>query len=403
MPWKNTSLQQQQRLALARAVLFEKQSISSLSRDLNISRKTLYKWVGRYREFGSRGLGDRSRRRLGQPHAISRQTINRITQLRCAHPTWGPKKLHVILLREGTAGPPPSQRSISRWLQRLGLSTPPKHRARPGPILPCNDLILPQRPNDVWTVDFKGWFHTTNGQRCEPLTVRDLYSRMVLCIQVVSHRSAPALRAIFINLFRHFGMPAAIRVDNGSPFASCAPYGCSALSLWWMRLGITVDFTRRGCPQDNGSHEQFHRVYKNETLRPPASSPRAQQRRSQRWLAYYNCDRPHEALGQKTPALLYRKSRRRYPFKRKAFEYPSTWKIFRVTAKGYIRWQKRVRLLSRILANQRVALKPISLDSSEVYLDRILLGTLHRHDLCGMRPVVLQPPQTVTHVMARNL
>jgi hypothetical protein len=174
------------------------------------------------------------------------------------------------------------------------------------------------------------------------------------------------------------------------PFACAAPYGCTALSLWWMRLGIRVDFTRRAKPQDNGSHEQFHRVYKAETLHPPARSLQAQQKRNRRWLLYYNTLRPHEALGQVPPARLYRKSPRRYRPLPKSFRYPSAWKVYRVGHKGTIRWRGRVRLLSRVLAHERVGLYLSSASTAEVYLEKIHMGTLHLHDLAGMRPTVIR-------------
>ena len=198
------------------------------------------------------------------------------------------------------------------------------------------------------------------------------------------------MRAAFLRLFKRFGLPGVIRVDNGQPFASPAPYGCSVLSLWWMRLGIRVDFTRPASPQDNGSHEQFHRVYKAENLRPPARSLHAQARRNQRWLLHYNTERPHEALGQQTPASFYQKSSHRYRKLKAPFAYPRQWKVYRVGPKGTIRWQGRIRLLSRILAAQRIGLCPTSNSTADVYLDKILMGNLHLDDLAGMRPVIVQ-------------
>lgn len=310
--------------------------------------------------------------------------------MRQLHPTWGPKKLRAILLNQLAPSAPPSLRSIARWLASAGLSHRPRHRARPGLRLIRSALHIPLAPNDVWTVDFKGAFRTGDGQRCEPLTVRDLFSRMVLAIEILPSLHQSGLRAAFLRLFKRLGMPGTLRTDNGTPFASAGPYGCSALSLWWMRLGIRVDLTRPAHPQDNGSHEQFHRVYKAENLRPPACSLRAQALRNRRWLLAYNTSRPHEALAQRPPILFYRKSLRRYRPLKTMHPYPAGWKVYRVGPKGTIRWQGRIRLLSRILAGERIGLCPTSLSSADVYIEHLLVGNLLRDDLAGMRPVILQ-------------
>ena len=381
-----------QRLRLVQAALHDRQPVSLLAQRFGFSRKSAYKWIARYRQCGLSGLEDRSRapkNSTALPMAIGQH----ILFLRYAHPTWGAKKLRGLLAAQIRPAAAPCERTIARWLARHHLQRRRVHRARPGPVVLRQDLAIPQRPNDVWTVDFKGAFRTGNGQRCEPLTVRDLFSRMVLAIEILPNLRQDTLRDAFETLFQRYGLPATIRLDNGQPFASAAPYKCSALSLWWMRLGIRVDFTRRGKPQDNGSHEQFHRVYKAETLRPPARSPRAQQTRHQRWLEHYNTQRPHEALGQIPPARLYRKSSRRYRPLPKTFAYPKTAKVYCVGHKGTIRWRGRVRLLSRILARHRVGLRQTSELTADVYLDQILMGTLHVHDRHGMRPVILRYPK----------
>ena len=374
---------------MVQAALEKRQPIAALAKRFGMSRKTAHKWIKRFQEDGASGLHNRPRAPT-TPRRTPAPILERIVALRYAHPTWGAKKLRTVLVEEIAPLAAPCERSISRWLAHCRLQRRRLHRARPGPILYRQNLQIPQRPNDVWTVDFKGAFRTGDGQRCEPLTVRDLFSRMVLAIEILPDMRHHTLRAAFLRLFQRDGLPATIRLDNGQPFASAAPYGCTALSLWWMRLGIRVDFTRRAKPQDNGSHEQFHRVYKAETLRPPARSPQAQQKRNRRWLLHYNTQRPHEALGQTPPARLYRKSPRRYRSLPKSFRYPNTSKVYRVGHKGTIRWGGRVRLLSRILARERVGLRKTSASTADVYLEKIHMGTLHLHDLAGMRPVTIR-------------
>ena len=363
--------------------------MAALARRFGISRKTAHKWIRRFAEGGSKALDHLPR----APHAPPRtpdRIRQRILALRHVHPTWGAKKLRVLLRAEITTQAVPSERTISRWLQRCGLQRRRRNRARPGPVIWRRGLEIPQQPNDVWTVDFKGPFRTGDGYYCEPLTVRDLFSRMVLAIEILPDMRDHTLRAAFQRLFRRQGLPATIRLDHGQPFACAAPYGCTALTLWWMRLGIRIDFTRRAKPQDNGSHEQFHRVYKAENLRPPARSWRAQQQRHRRWMFFYNTQRPHESLGQIPPARLYRKSPRRFRPLTKHFHYPPTWKVYRVGKKGTIRWGRRIRLLSRTLAREWVGLCRSSPSTAEVYLEKIHMGTLHLHDLAGMRPTIIR-------------
>jgi transposase InsO family protein len=391
MPWKDLS-PSKQRLSLVRAALAKHESISELAHRFGVSRKTAHKWISRHIESGLAGMEDRNRAPGRQSQQMPKALVERIVGLRHAHPSWGAKKLRTLLARELAPAALPAERTISRWLARCGLSRRPKHRARPGPQLPWPGLQTPQGPNDVWAADFKGAFRTGDGQRCEPLTVRDMFSRMVLAIEILPDCRHDTLRQAFLRLFKRFGLPGVMRVDNGQPFASSGPYGCSGLSLWWMRLGIEVNHTRLASPQDNGSHEQFHRVLKAETLRPPARSPRAQQRRQRQWLEHYNTERPHEAIGQKTPASLYQKSPRRYRPLARTFKYPARWKVYRVGPKGTIRWRGRIRLLSRILAHERVGLRPISQSAVAIYIEKLLVGHLHADDPAGMRPVTICKP-----------
>jgi transposase InsO family protein len=171
-------------------------------------------------------------------------------------------------------------------------------------------------------VDFKGWFRTGEGRRCEPLTVRDLHSRFVLAVVLLANQSDASARRAMRLVFVRYGLPKIIRVDNGAPFGGNGALGLSRLSVWWLRLGIEVEFTRHAHPQDNGAHEQMHRIFKADTAAPPAAGLRAQKRRTRAWVICYNHQRPHEALGQEVPARFYRRSRRRMPVRLSAANYP---------------------------------------------------------------------------------
>jgi hypothetical protein len=195
------------------------------------------------------------------------------------------------------------------------------------------------------------------------------------------------VRPSFIKLFVRHGLPKIIRVDNGIPFAGNGPHGYSSLSLWWSRLHIQVEFTRLARPGDNGSHEQFHRVYKAEALSPAAATVPLQQQRSDEWLVQYNQQRPHEALAQRVPAELYRDSRRHYRPVADPFIYPKTYKVLKASSQGFITWKRRVRLISRVVAGLKIGLKPINPEMVHVYVDKILLGSLHLDDTAGMRAI----------------
>jgi hypothetical protein len=236
-------------------------------------------------------------------------------------------------------------------------------------------------------VDFKGWFCTGDGRRCEPLTVRDLFSRFILAVVLLPNQSDVAVRRAFKQVFRRYGLPKTIRVDNGAPFGGKGALGLSRLSVWWLRLGIAVEFIRRAHPQDNGGHEQMHRVLEADIIAPPARTIRAQKRRTGAWIGCYNAERPHEALGQQVPARFYRRSPCQMPRGLKEVKYPRSWKVRRVRNRGHIKWQGRERFVGRrAFVGQLLGLKPMADGGREVYLDRHLIGLLYARDLAGMRP-----------------
>jgi putative transposase len=392
MPWKTFSLLKV-RQHLVEAVLARLHTVQDLSRQFGVSRQTAYKWLNRFRQRGLPGLRDQSRRPRRSPKRLSASWLAAIERVRRVRPHWGAKKIHQQLLRQYPRRRLPCVRSIHRWLQRVGWVPPRSKRARRGPAVPHPGLTVARRPNQVWTVDFKGWFGTQDGIRQEPLTVRDLFSRYGLCLRLLPNQDDQSVRRVMTRLFQAQGVPEAIRVDNGSPFGGKGALGLSRLSVWWLRLGIRVEFTRKARPGDNAAHEQFHGCYQREVVAKGAPNRGLMQRRSSRWLTDYNQQRPHEALGQRIPAQVYRPSPRRYPAGLAPPVYSKKWAVRRVRNRGHIKWRGRLRFMGRAFVGQSIGLKPLDPKVQALYLGKLLIGHLYQQDAGGMRPAHWQRRQ----------
>ena len=392
MPWKITSLIGE-RVRLIRALLRGQKSVKQCAQEAQISRTTAWKWRQRFWREGRRGLHNRSRRPHRMPRQTARVWVRRIERLRRQHPNWGAKKLRAVLRQAWGRRALPCGRTMARWVKRLGLVRRRRPRPRKAGRTLHPTLTTARRANQVWTVDFKGWFRTGNGTRVEPLTVRDLFSRYGLAVQLLANQRWQPVQAVFRRLFRENGMPVVIRVDNGGPFASNGPAGLSRLSVWWLRLGIRVEFTRPGHPEDNGAHEQFHRVLKRETLQPPTRTRQGQQHRTNGWLKCYNQERPHEALGQRAPGKFYQKSGRRYPQPLPPVKYPADWPVRQVRSNGEIRWQGRRRFVGEAFVGQPVGLKRLRRGVWRVHFLHLQIGHLHDADAGAMRPMVYRHRQ----------
>jgi transposase InsO family protein len=342
------------RLEFVKLALKAQQSMSELCRDFGFSRKSGYKWIARFEREGLLGLKDRTRRPHRSPQQISATWVARIRRLRRRFWSWGSRKIVVQLGKNHPLETTPSVRTVGNWLKRMGQRRRCRRRTRKGPPLRRQSLTVARRNNQVWTVDFKGWFRTQDGQRVEPLTVRDLFSRYILTVRLLSDQSLEPTRREFLRLFARYGYPEIIRVDNGKPFAGSGPAGLSRLSAWWTALGIRVQFIAPGHPQQNGSHEQMHRVLKNETTRLPSNHRRAQQRRTDRWIKTYNMVRPHQALNDKTPADIYRWQ----PEGRRTakLSYPRSWVVRHVRSNGEIRWKGQKRFIGEAFVGYPVGL-----------------------------------------------
>lgn len=351
---------------------------SALCRQFGISRKTGHKWLERYKKFGLRGLEELSRRPVSSPLKASGDMVAEIVAIRRAHPRWGAKKIHAILARTFAKKDVPTVRTVARVLVRTGLVQPVVRRAlrRSGPTTAPNAVV--KAPNDLWTVDFKGWWLAINRARCEPLTIRDAFSRFVLRIEVLPSTSVAAVRQIFEETFTTYGLPKAILTDNGTPFAvNHGKLGLTTLSAWWLSLGIEHVRTRPGTPSDNGGHERMHRDMAQDLEKLAAPNRKAQQEATLRWRDEFNNYRPHEALGFKTPAAVYRRSAVEYDRSKPIeLEYPDDYKILSVSNVGMIRVRKRHIFISQALCGYRVGLASDGPNAFTVWFGRRKLGLL---------------------------
>lgn len=351
-------------------------TVTELSERHGVSRRTAYKWIDRYESEGPDGLRDRSRRPRHCPWAAEPEVLEEACRIRMSRRTpVGAKKVRVRLLRAYPEARVPSERTLHNHFIARNLVKPPRRRRRrphPGPPTAPFD-----EPNAIWSVDFKGQFKTRDGVYCYPLTIQDGFSRYLLgCRGLVGTRYLDTKR-VFSRLFRDFGLPRRIRSDNGVPFASLALGRLSRLSIWWIELGILPDLIEPASPQQNGRHERMHRTLKAETAHPPAGNRSAQQRRFNEFRTYYNDVRPHEAIGQQTPASLYQPSTRSMPTRIAPPEYPAHFEVRKVSTNGGIRWHSAWINVSQLLGGKFIGLEEVGPGVSSVYFHHLHLGWLH--------------------------
>lgn len=362
-------------------------NVSAVCRELGVSRKTGYKWLERYRTQGRAGLADMSRRPHRSMHATDGEVVLRVLELRREHPRWGPKKLVAILERDPKMKKRkvPSVRTVARILDRAGM--PAARRKRRVISAPSEaPRVSIEAPNDVWSVDFKGWWRTKDGKRAEPLTVRDGASRFVLAAHLVRGTRTTEARAVFERLFQKHGLPYAIQVDNGTPFASTqARGGLTQLSAWWVSLGIRVVRSRPAHPQDNGAHERMHVDMHFDVERRRADTLDQQQRALDRWRDEFNKVRPHEALGMRVPAEIYRKSSRPYRGELEPV-YPPHALVRTVGSNGRVSLgSKGTVFVSQALAGRLIALEPLESGAYRVWFFHIDLGVVEDEQFGGSR------------------
>lgn len=357
--------------------LFEtgKYTVTELAEDFGVSRKTAHKWLGRFKEDRVSGLDDLSRAPHKSPRATPTPVVAALLQAKQAHPTWGPAKLQPA----SDASPEiiegwPAVSTRGRILAMNGLVTKRRRRCRTVPW--TEPFLEADRPNSVWCADFKGYIRTADGTRCDPLTITDAFSRMLLCCEIVAKTDYAHARPVFERVFQEYGLPRAIRTDNGAPFASVAAGGLSKLSSWWVRLGIIPERIDPGHPEQNGRHERMHRTLKQDTMRPPAANAAAQQRRCDDFRITFNTVRPHQALGQVPPASRYVPSPRPYPDRLCDLEYPPMTEVRRVRSNGQIKWHGKLVFVTEALVGELVGVTEQK-DSWLVSFGNIPLGLLH--------------------------
>jgi transposase InsO family protein len=356
-------------------------TVSGLCREFGICRTTAYKYIRRFEAEGLEGLKERSR----APHVQAQQTPREIRELlvdaRKDHPTWGPRKLKAWLEDRDPTLDLPYASTIGDILKKEGLVHPRRRRSRPP--YPSAGPSVVTRPNQEWNADFKGEFRLGNGEYCFPLTVTDAFSRYLLQVRALPSTAEVGARSAFERTFREYGLPDAIRTDNGIPFAGHGLARLTKLSVWWIRLGIRLVRGRPHHPQDNGRHERMHRTLKAETTRPPACESGGQQKIFNAFIKEYNHERPHEALGQVPPSRCYKTSTRPYPFKLPELEYPSHYEVRKVSSIGNFRWRGAVVFTTRGLAGEDIGLVEIEDGLWRMYFSGLDLGVLDEAKLKG--------------------
>jgi putative transposase len=349
-------------------------SVSDLCSIYKISRTTAYKWLDRFHKEGESGLFDKSRARKTQAHQTSSEIVDTIVELKVKYPKWGAKKLKPVLETKFPDFAWPSLSTFNDILNKNGLVVPRKLRKR----LPIKTEPLAHcgQSNDVWCADFKGWFLTTSGEKCEPFTLMDGSSRFLLrCLQLHSNDAAYVWEVLG-SAFREYGLPLYLRTDNGPPFATCGAGRLSRLSVKLIKAGVLPDWIAPGKPQQNGRHERMHQTLKSEIAKPPQPNLEKQIKKLDEFKEYYNFIRPHESLGQKTPGSIYCPSSREWKGKLVSPDYDRGIKVGRIRSCGKLNFCGEEIYIARALEHEPVGLKEIEYGIFEIYYGPILLGTI---------------------------
>ena len=375
MPWRETDVTDE-RVWFVKACRRGDVPMSELCRQAGISRKTGYKWLERYEAKGAAGLLDRSRAPHVQGRQVPAELEHAIVAMKRRYREFGPKKIRAKLVEQAPEVVWPAVSTIGNVLARRGLVKPHKRR-RKTPVYPY--ALLPMSdPNAVWTADIKGQFHTLDAALCYPLTIADGCSRYVLGCRAMPDLTRVLVWPGFAVAFRDYGLPWAIRTDNGPPFVNRG-LGISKLTAWWLKLGIRHERIEPGHPEQNGRHERMHRTLKAATTNPPAADLRSQQRRFDRWRHQFNHERPHEALGQRPPSAVYTASARPLPKRLPDVTYPDDYIVRQVRQNGSIKWHSQLIFVCSSLVGDPVGLSQIDDQRWRVYFAQEPIGIFDEH------------------------
>ncbi len=373
MPWKEVKPMDQkiQLIADWQTKLF---TITDLSQKYGIYRKTVYKWLSRYDKYGIDGLKEQSRAPDNHPDQTPADIVKLIVAQKLKNRKRGPKKIKAILEHQSPNINWPAASTIGEWLKKYGLVDIRKRRKNVPPY--AEPFINCQLPNTTSSADYKGQFYTRDTRVCYPLTISDNYSRYLLSCEGLPGPRYLETRRIFEPVFREYGLPYAIRTDNGFPFAGTCIGGLSRLSIWWIQLGIIPERIDKGCPQQNSRHERMHRTLKAEALDPIAQNMKEQQKKFDHFRIEYNHYRPHEACNQKPPAAYYKKSTRPYVEKPMFPQYDYGYIVRQVRSSGDIKLHGKSYFLTELLAGQYIGIKEIADGRWGIYYSFLPLGTL---------------------------
>lgn len=379
MPWKVDQIMDQ-RIEFAQEALHTG-NFTELCKKYEISRPTGYKWIERYKSSGAEAMVNQSKRPKSSPNQLAEDVVCKLIKLKHAHPNWGPKKIHWLYAKKVKTTEIPSLSSVRRVLKKAGLCKP-KRRRKVTTGERIHTGVKAGSPNQVWTVDFKGWWKGKDGTKVEPLTVRDEYSRKILDVRVLKRNNTESVVAAFTLLFEKYGLPEYVRSDNGAPFAaSNAILGLSRFSAWLLALGIKLERGRPGCPQDNGAHERMHLdIYRELEIHGIGRDQDA----FDIWREEFNSIRPHESLEMQTPDDVYTKSKLKYVGTPEELDYGSVQTRI-VHQTGYITYESHRYTLSSALRGWSVAIKAKCAVYSEVWFSLLLLGHIN-HDTCAFEP-----------------
>jgi transposase InsO family protein len=375
MPWKEVTLVEE-RLKFVLKAFKSKENFTEQCRRFGISTKTGYKWLKRFEEGGVAGLKDQPTIAKDVRNKTDDKTLRRIVRLKKRYKSWGAKKIHALYIKKYPDEYVPCRTTIEAILKREGFTKKKRRKAVYAQVNPLR--IKAVKPNALWTVDFKGWWWTSKKERCEPLTIRDDYSKYILAIEVPEKGNITCVKGVFDALFRKYGLPEHIRSDNGPPFGNVLNmWGFTKLTVWWISLGIKIDRSAPGHPEQNGSHERMHRDIKKELQNKVFGDLKQHQKMFDKWKKEFNEVRPHEALGMKTPKECYMKSERKYWGSDVEVDYHYKMKSRMVNDRGFFNWRTKRIFVGNPFSGYYVGVNECSEKWTEVWFEDLKLGEIN--------------------------